>query len=113
MVTVDLKGQKFREDKYGEIDRLRDQNWYAQVNGGYVFFNQDEAVWVLKCEDFCFNCLCLTAATAFAATCADPLPPVLNVCVPDAPPPVYRHRSSHSRNCSREYRSDLAPRPVL
>lgn len=55
MEPVDLRGAVFREDKYGEIERLRAQGWHAPINGGHVFFNQDEAVWVLKCEDFAFN----------------------------------------------------------
>jgi len=53
--TVDLRSEAFRRDKYGEIASLRAESWHAPIEGGHVFFNQDEAVWVLKCEDFCFN----------------------------------------------------------
>lgn len=53
--TVDLRASVFDEDKYGEIERLRAEAWYAPVPDGYVFFNQAEAVWVLKCEAFKFD----------------------------------------------------------
>lgn len=53
--VIDLRSPAFQADKYGEIERLRAQNWYAPVKGGHVFFNQDEAIWILKCEDFRFD----------------------------------------------------------
>lgn len=53
--TIDLRSADFEADKYGEIERLRDNGFYAHVDGGHVFFNQDEALWVLRCEDFRFD----------------------------------------------------------
>ena len=38
-----------------KIERLRSRNWHAPIKGGHVFFNQDEAIWILKCEDFRFD----------------------------------------------------------
>ncbi len=52
---VDLRSPRFAEDKFGNIEELRAQNYYGRVDGGYVFFNQAEAVHVLRCEDFRFD----------------------------------------------------------
>lgn len=52
---VDLKGSQFEDNKYPAIEALRAQDFYAPVDGGYVFLNAEEARWVFKCVDFRFD----------------------------------------------------------
>lgn len=52
---VDLRDPRFAEDKYGYIEELRSRNFYARVSNGVVFFNQEDAAHVMKCEDFAFS----------------------------------------------------------
>ncbi len=51
---VNLRDTRFNTDKYGYIEELRAQGFYARTADGYVVFNQREAEWVFACEDFRF-----------------------------------------------------------
>ena len=54
-LTIDLASSKFDEDKYGYIEELRGQNWYAHCEDGIVFFNQQDAMVVMRCVNFRFS----------------------------------------------------------
>jgi len=41
-------------EKYGFVETLRAQGFWARAKDGYVMFNQREAEWVFDCEDFKF-----------------------------------------------------------
>lgn len=53
--TIDLRSSRFDTDKFGYIRELRERDFHAPIEGGHVFFNVEEAVWVLKCGDFRFD----------------------------------------------------------
>lgn len=52
--TTDLDSAPFEADLYGHIDELRAQCFAARTPKGHVFFNQEDASYVLRCEDFRF-----------------------------------------------------------
>ncbi|MEM7268061.1 MAG: cytochrome P450 [Pseudomonadota bacterium] len=52
---ISLRDPAFDADKYGEIERLRTQSYYARIEGGVVFFNQEDCFHVLRCRDFRFS----------------------------------------------------------
>jgi len=52
---VDLRDPRFGSDKYGYIEELRGRGFCAPVANGFVFFNQDDAAHIMKCEDFAFS----------------------------------------------------------
>lgn len=52
---VDLRDPRFGTDKYGFIEELRGRGFCARVANGFVFFNQDDAAHIMKCEDFAFS----------------------------------------------------------
>ncbi|WP_164660210.1 cytochrome P450 [Tropicibacter sp. Alg240-R139] len=52
---IDLRSPRFAADKYGYIEELRQQSPIGRVEGGFVFFNQEDARYVLRCEDFRFD----------------------------------------------------------
>lgn len=54
MTPVNLRDSRFDADKYGYIETLRAQGFWARTQDGYVVFNQREAEWVFACEDFKF-----------------------------------------------------------
>lgn len=54
--TIDLRDPRFQTDKYALIEELRAAGPYAQTaDGAVVFFSQEDANHVLKCEDFQFT----------------------------------------------------------
>ena len=54
--TVALNSPKFSEDKYGFIEELRAESFYARApDGGVIFFNQDDVKEVFRCKDFRFT----------------------------------------------------------
>lgn len=52
---IDLRDPRFATDKYGFIEELRGRGICARVANGFVFFNQDDAAHIMKCEDFAFS----------------------------------------------------------
>ena len=54
-LTFDLDSPRFKEDKYGYIEELRQQSWYGRTQQGVVFFNQQDAMHVMRCVDFRFS----------------------------------------------------------
>lgn len=54
-LNIDLNDPRFSKDKYGYIEELRRQNFYAKTSEGIVFFNQEDVAYVMKCEDFAFS----------------------------------------------------------
>ncbi len=54
-LTIDLTSPRFNEDKYGYLEELREQSWYARSEDGVVFFNQQDAMHVMRCIDFRFS----------------------------------------------------------
>ena len=53
--VVELRDPRFDENKYGFIEELRSQNYYARTgNGDVLFLNQDDVIEVFRCEDFQF-----------------------------------------------------------
>ena len=53
--VVDLRDPRFDENKYGFIEELRSQNYFARTgNGDVLFLNQEDVIEVFKCEDFQF-----------------------------------------------------------
>ena len=54
-LIVDLRSSKFDEDKYGYIEALCAQSFYARTaDGGVIFFNQEDVAEVFRCKDFRF-----------------------------------------------------------
>ena len=53
-LTIDFASPRLAEDKYGYIEELRQQSFYARSERGVVFFNQQEAMHILRCIDFRF-----------------------------------------------------------
>ncbi len=53
-VQVDLNDARFDSEKYPLIEEMRAQGFWARTRDGYVVFNQREAEWVFRCEDFQF-----------------------------------------------------------
>lgn len=52
---IELRDPRFNADKYGFIEELRRQNYYARTGSGdVVFLNQDDVREVLSCRDFRF-----------------------------------------------------------
>ena len=54
-LTLDLASPHFAADKYGHIESLRQQSFYARSERGVVFFNQVDAMHVMRCVDFRFS----------------------------------------------------------
>lgn len=55
LAPVDLNDPRFQTDRYGYIEELRTQNfWAPTTNNARVFFNQNDVQYVLACEDFQF-----------------------------------------------------------
>ena len=53
--TIDLNDPRFQQDRDAYIDELRSQSHFARTTeGAVVFFNQKDAIEVLKCERFRF-----------------------------------------------------------
>lgn len=54
-MTLDLNSPRFQQDRYGYIEELRARNFWARTDqGAIVFFNQEDVIEVLKCENFRF-----------------------------------------------------------
>ncbi len=52
---VDLKSDRFEQDRYGYIEELREQSYWARTaEGAVVFFNQPDVMEVFRCLDFQF-----------------------------------------------------------
>lgn len=62
--VVDLRDPRFQTDKYGFIEKLRTRGFYARVANGFVFFNQEDAAHVMKCEDFAFSFFQIDSGTS-------------------------------------------------
>lgn len=54
-LTFNLDSAEFARDKYGFIEALRQQNWYGRSGKHYVFFNQADAMHVMRCKEFKFS----------------------------------------------------------
>lgn len=54
-LTLDLASPRLAEDKYNYIESLRRQSFYARTERGVVFFNQRDAMHVMRCVDFKFS----------------------------------------------------------
>jgi len=53
---VELRDSRFDEDKYGFIEELRAQSYYARNgSGAVIFFNQEDVFEVFQCKDFRFT----------------------------------------------------------
>lgn len=53
--SVDLTSDRFLQDRYGYIEELRAQNFWARTaEGAVVFFNQPDVMEVFRCVDFQF-----------------------------------------------------------
>lgn len=53
---LDLRDDRLQTDRYGYIEDLRRQSWYARTtDGGVAFFNQEDVVEIFRCEDFRFT----------------------------------------------------------
>ena len=54
-LIVDLKSERFQQDRFGYIEALRAQSYYARTpEGAIIFFNQRDVMEVLRCVDFRF-----------------------------------------------------------
>ncbi|MEP1207393.1 MAG: cytochrome P450 [Rhizobiaceae bacterium] len=54
-MIVDLNDPRFQHDRYGLIEELRGAAFFARTaDGATVFFNQEDAIEVLRCIDFRF-----------------------------------------------------------
>lgn len=51
---TDLDAPPFEADLYGEIEELRQTAFVAKTPKGHVLFNQEDASYVMRCEDFRF-----------------------------------------------------------
>ena len=52
---VDLKSDRFEQDRYGYIEELREQSYWARTaEGAVVFFNQPDVMEVFRCLEFQF-----------------------------------------------------------
>ena len=54
-LTLDFNDPRLATDKYGYIEELRAQDFYARTERGVVFFNQQDAMHVMRCVDFRFS----------------------------------------------------------
>ncbi len=54
-IQFELNAPEFQADKYGYIEELRQQNFYGRTSNGIVFFNQEDAMHVMRCLDFRFS----------------------------------------------------------
>lgn len=54
-LTLDFTDPDFLADKYGTLERMRQQNFYARTERGFAFFNQQDAMHVMRCVDFKFS----------------------------------------------------------
>ncbi len=55
-LIVDLRSPRFDEDKYGYIEELRSQSFFARTpESAVVFFNQEDVAEVFRCKDFRFT----------------------------------------------------------
>lgn len=53
--TVDLRSPRFDDDKYGYIEELRDESFFARSpDGGVIFLNHEDVAEVFRCKDFRF-----------------------------------------------------------
>ncbi|MEP0943040.1 MAG: cytochrome P450 [Rhizobiaceae bacterium] len=54
-LRIDLNSPQFQHDREASIEALRAQSFFARTDdGAVVFFNQDDAIEVLRCVDFQF-----------------------------------------------------------
>lgn len=54
-LQIDLRDGRFQSDRFGYIETLRAQNFYARTtDGAVVFFNQPDVLEVFRCVDFRF-----------------------------------------------------------
>ena len=54
--VIDLQDPAVTADLHGVIDGLRSDTFYARTPAGeYVFFDQKDAAWVMRCVDFRFS----------------------------------------------------------
>lgn len=56
---IDLKSPEFAKDKYGLIEKLRAEGPIHPMQGGHVFFSQEDAIHILRCRDFRFSFFCI------------------------------------------------------
>lgn len=54
-LTLNLADPRFATDKYRFIETLRQQSFYGRTERGVVFFNQQDAMHVMRCVDFRFS----------------------------------------------------------
>ena len=54
-LTLDLANPRFATEKYRFIEELRQQSFYARTARGVVFFNQQDAMHIMRCVDFRFS----------------------------------------------------------
>ncbi|WP_298854619.1 cytochrome P450 [uncultured Ruegeria sp.] len=55
-MTVALDAEEFKQDRYGFIEHLRAQSFYARTpDGGMIFYNQEDVAEIFKCRDFRFH----------------------------------------------------------
>ena len=54
-IQFELNAPEFQADKYGYIEELREQNFYGRTSNGVVFFNQEDAMHVMRCIDYRFS----------------------------------------------------------
>ncbi|MEM7114196.1 MAG: hypothetical protein AAF614_17310, partial [Chloroflexota bacterium] len=52
---LDLTDPRLTTDKFGYIEELRQQSFYARTERGVIFFNQQDAMRVMRCVDFKFS----------------------------------------------------------
>ena len=55
LVTFNIDDPRFSTEKYEYIEELRSQSFYGMSPDGVVFFNQEDAMHVMRCVDFRFS----------------------------------------------------------
>lgn len=51
---LDIQWDELKTDKYEIIESLRQQHWYGESDRGRFFFNQEDAMHIMRCIDFNF-----------------------------------------------------------
>ncbi len=54
-LTLDFTDPAFLANKYRVLEKLREQSFYARTERGVAFFNQQDAMHVMRCVDFKFS----------------------------------------------------------